>query len=470
LLGQNFWEIFDVEYDLGRGAIRLFKTNNCSHTSLAYWLKSGQQYSEIDIEHATNFRPWTLGIGYLNGKKIRMVFDSGAETSLLSKQAAARAGIKLDSEGVQFMGYTHGTGRGVAKTYVARFSSFKIGEGEEIQNARLRIANVDFGFTDMLLGADFFLSHRIFVSNHEHKLFLSYSGGPVFDLSKHHDAAEAGEGDEAQTAANPTDAGQSSDASEVAREGSALVARGDFAAGLPLLSKAIAIDPKDPEYYYQRGNAYWAEKRADLALSDFDEVIKLNESFLPAYIPRAELQLAKQNSSAALADLNTVDRLAPKQADLRFSLALVYRRIDHMSEAIQQYDLWIENHSVDSRMMSALEGRCFSRAMQNQDLSAAMKDCDVALAGSDKSNSAYPNLWVDRALVRVRMGDYDKAISDCNDALKKSPKHAMALYVRAIAEARKNRKAESEADLAAARQLMPAVGQGLERYGYAISP
>jgi len=37
---------------------------------------------------------------------------------------------------------------------------------------------------DMLLGADFFVSHRVFVANKEHKLFLSYNGGPVFNLSQ----------------------------------------------------------------------------------------------------------------------------------------------------------------------------------------------------------------------------------------------------------------------------------------------
>ena len=475
LLGQNLLEIFDVEYDLGHGAVRLFKTNHCSHSLLAYWLKSGDAYSVMEIEPSTRVRPWTIGVAYLNGQKIRIAFDSGAENSLLSKQAAARAGIKLDSEGVQFAGYVRGVGRGSIKSYTARFSSFKVGDGEEVKNARLRISDNDFGFTDMLLGADFFVSHRIFVSNKEQKLFLSYSGGPVFDLTKHHESPQASEGEdiadagnpaEAVTAADATSSAASSDAAEVARQGSALIARGDFAAGLPLLSKAITINPKEPEYYYQRGNAYWADKRADLALADFDEVIKLNEAFLPAYIPRAELQLAKENSTAALVDLETVDRLAPKQADLRYSLALVYERIDHMPEAIQQYSLWIDNHPDDSRMVAALGSRCFSRAMQNQDLPDAMKDCDKALSRGDKSNPAYSNLWVDRALVRIRMGEYDKAIADCNDAVKKAPKNATALYVRAVVEARKNKKAESEADLSAARQIAPKAGHRLEKYGF----
>ena len=36
----------------------------------------------------------------------------------------------------------------------------------------------------MLLGADFFLSHRILVSNSQHKLYFTYNGGPVFQLDR----------------------------------------------------------------------------------------------------------------------------------------------------------------------------------------------------------------------------------------------------------------------------------------------
>jgi hypothetical protein len=39
------------------------------------------------------------------------------------------------------------------------------------------------GDFDMLLGADFFLSHHILISNSQHKLYFTYNGGPVFDLT-----------------------------------------------------------------------------------------------------------------------------------------------------------------------------------------------------------------------------------------------------------------------------------------------
>jgi predicted aspartyl protease len=154
LLGQNLLEMFDVEYDLVSGAIRLFRTEGCEHALLAYWLKPGQDYSSMQIDAIDPANPHTLGVAYINGQSIRVAFDTGAFTSLLSTKAAARAGIKPDSEGVVEAGYSGGLGRGRVKTYIARFASFKIGDSEEIKNARLRIADIDLRFADMLLGAE----------------------------------------------------------------------------------------------------------------------------------------------------------------------------------------------------------------------------------------------------------------------------------------------------------------------------
>ncbi len=79
---------------------------------------------------------------------------------MLSLKAAERAGVKPDSPGVVDAGYGQGIGGHWSKQYIAPFASFKIGDGEEIKNARLRISDVDLGDADMLIGADFFVSHH----------------------------------------------------------------------------------------------------------------------------------------------------------------------------------------------------------------------------------------------------------------------------------------------------------------------
>jgi len=183
LLGQNFLVNWNVEYDLAKGAIRLFRDTDCSKQFLAYWvLQTQQPYTVTNIEKVSPRYPHAIGHAYINGQKISVMFDSGAYQSVLSLKAAARAGVKVDSPGVIEGGLTGGSGRNMVMSYIAPFASFKFADGEEIKNARLRVADLDIGIAEMLIGADFFLSHRIFIANNQGKLYFTYNGGPVFDL------------------------------------------------------------------------------------------------------------------------------------------------------------------------------------------------------------------------------------------------------------------------------------------------
>lgn len=200
LLGQNVLHLGDVEYDLAGGMVRLMESSDCGNAVLAYWATgTSTPYSVITMQGAEGWDGETLGtrlgrakqiylhtIGtaFVNGASIRVMFDSGAPYSILTLKAAARAGIKPEDPGVVRAGVIHGIGSGTAQTYLAPVSSFKIGD-EEIRNTRLRLGDIDLSgsHADMLLGADFFLSHRIYVANAERKLFFTYNGGPVFNLS-----------------------------------------------------------------------------------------------------------------------------------------------------------------------------------------------------------------------------------------------------------------------------------------------
>jgi tetratricopeptide (TPR) repeat protein/predicted aspartyl protease len=477
LIGQNFLHHWDVEYDFSKGVVRLFKPDGCRKANMAYWLTSGQTHSEMEIEEVTHAGMHTIGVGYVNGQRIRVMFDSGAYTSVLSLRAAERAGIKTDSPGVVEAGYSRGLGRGMVKNYIATASSFKIGDGEEIKNARLRISASDLPDADMLLGSDFFVSHHIFVANSQRKLYLTYNGGPVFNLTKTISATTA------QAAEAPKDEGtkdeapddhqaraapeEQADPDALARRGEASAARHDFEHALADLSKAVELRPEEPEYLFQRALIYRQSGQAALALADLDHVLTLNQDFLRAYMPRAEIRLHERNVDGAVADLDAVDRLAPKQADLRFELAERYETVNRFSQAIAQYDLWIQNHPVDSKMAMALGLRCRASAIADEGLAAGLADCNRALSIADKKNPNYGHLFENRALLELRQANNDKAIADFDAALKTTPKNAFALYGRGIAKKRKNRTAEGEADMAEAVKIAPHVAAPFSARGLA---
>ena len=474
VLGQNLLQRFDVEYDLAHGAIRLFKTEGCSKALLAYWNAPGQAYSVLGINGIDPHDPHTTGDAYVNGKEIRVMFDTGAYNSILSLKAAERAGVKVDSPGVVEAGFSSGAGRGRVKSYLAHFDSFKIGDSEEIKNTRLLIGDIGISDDGMLLGSDFFVSHRIFVSNREHKMFITYNGGPVFNLKVQSVTAPppggtAAPDTSAQVAPGVASPGADAprDAAGFARRGAGFAARRDFALALADLSKACELEPDEPEYFYRRALVYLQTGAVPPALADLDHALKMREDFLPAYLPRAEIHLQQKDLAAANADFDAVDRLAPKQADLRLELANIYARLEKFPASIAQYDLWIDSHADDVRLVSALGGRCLAYALENRDLSQALNDCGKALRRGDKHYPEYGSLYADRGMVYLRQGNYDKAISDFNDALKLSPKSARALYGRGVAEARKNATQQSEADVAAARSIAPQLPEHYERLGIA---
>lgn len=488
VLGQNLLQKFDDEYDLVHGAVRLFKSQGCGKSVLAYWAKPGESYSVVNIYAIDLHDPHTIADASVNGKTIRVVFDTGAYRSILSLKAAERIGVTPNSPGVEESGYTYGFGRKMVKSYLARFESFKIGDSEEIKNMRLRIGELDMDGIDMLLGADFFISHRIFVSNQERKAFITYNGGAVFNLSRGAASATPPAAPDAQAGAGQPGAGPTqnaaasgveapaapvaspdapTDAPGFARRGEGFAARRDLAHALADLSKACELKPDDPEYFYQRALLYLQTGDANSALTDLNRVLKLKEDFLPAYLPRAEIYLHEKNMDAAQVDLASVDRLAPKQADLRLTLGHVYARLDNFSAASTQFGLWIDAHPEDARLVQALNSRCWVRAVQDQDLNLGLEDCSKALRRVDKHDVNTAQIYAHRGMVRIRQGDYDKAIADFNDALKLQAKYALALYGRGVAESHRNAAGAATADIAAARAIEPKLPDRYQRFGIA---
>jgi predicted aspartyl protease len=316
LLGQNFLHFADVEYDLGQGVVRLMKAEDCRKAFLAYWVGKSMPYSVIDLVPAPALSSGTtgktirlspaLGSASVNGTEIRVLFDTGAAQSILSLKAAARAGIKPESPGVVSAGASHGIGRSTFASYVAPFSSFKVGD-EEIKNTRLRIGDIDLPNADMLIGADFFLSHRIYVANSQNKLYFTYQGGPVFNLaggarSVPEPAAEASEQQPNQAAA------AIEDAADYGRRGAAYAARREFDQALAAVTRACELAPGNPEYIYERGMVHWHMRQPDAAMADFDQALKLKPDDLPALMARAALLLQRGDADLAVADLSVGDR------------------------------------------------------------------------------------------------------------------------------------------------------------------
>ncbi len=167
-----------------------------------------------------------------------------------------------------------GIGRQRVDSWLAPFKSFKIGD-EEIQNTRLRLGKIEVGTNDMVIGADFFLSHRVYISRSQHKVYFSYNGGPVFNLSQGPASPAAG----APPVLPPgTESAEPKDAASFARRGAASAARRDFTAAIADFTRAVELDPTEARYVHDRGLARLHNHQPLMAMLDFDQALKLSRT------------------------------------------------------------------------------------------------------------------------------------------------------------------------------------------------
>lgn len=203
-LGMDFFALYDVEIDPAHHTVKLFRPTGCESAKLAYWTKRYQAADMVaNITRPLNIEPYTvynfphINIRVsVNGHDMLAAIDPGYKDSSLSLTAAHTAGIDIDAapptESVPdvFDGYS-------SPARMATFDSIALGP-ETVAPAKLRIhsfnppagaapARTGSFLTrqrelgqDMVLGADFFLSHRVLISYSQNKVYFSPIEGQTY--------------------------------------------------------------------------------------------------------------------------------------------------------------------------------------------------------------------------------------------------------------------------------------------------
>jgi len=453
VLGRNILAVADTEYDLAHGIVRLVvPQGECGKTELAYWagdapvvrlpLVAGPDGSNTAIH--VNVR--------INGQDSLAMLDTGATRTSLTLQTARRAGMR-ESE----LTPTHragGAGEGLVRSWTGDVALFELG-GEKIGNSRLTIDDVKDANQDVLVGLDYFLSHRIYVSRLQRQVYVTWNGGPVFAMNR---AAESA--DDARYAARPQPVAPDN-ADALARRGAAALAAGNHARALEDLNRACELAPAMAECFASRANVHLALRDQRAALADLDRALTLAPSMAESRHLRARLLAAQDNRSGALADLGQLDAGLPPSHGLRADMGIQYAALGQTADALRQFDLWVGTHPQDARLASVLNERCWLRARRNLDLPLALRDCQQAVA-LDKDEASYQDSlgWT-----HLRLGDAARAKQAFDGAirLKRLP---FSLHGRGLALQQLGDAAAADADLAAARAAQPSIADDVRQAGF----
>lgn len=163
MLGQNILGMHDIEYDLSDGLIRLSKPDGCTGKDMAYWAQP-EQVRAISLEAPNGeLNRQTIGKISVNGVVLRAMFSTSESRTAISSASLRKLG----------------GGYGQATQQPIKADRIDIG-GEVRNDVALDVAPGGFGSpnenVDLVIGMDFFLTHRVYVSNGRKTLFFTANG------------------------------------------------------------------------------------------------------------------------------------------------------------------------------------------------------------------------------------------------------------------------------------------------------
>lgn len=225
------------------------------------------------------------------------------------------------------------------------------------------------------------------------------------------------------------------------------------------IDRALALEP-NVEAYIIRARITPKDQR-DAFLADIDKALALAPNDTFAYELRAERRRAWGQNDLAMADTEKALASWPESYSARHLRSTLNQDAGRYDLALKDLDVLIAREPDQAALYNE---RCWVRGLGNIELDKALVDCEAALKLSP-GNAA---ILDSRGFVKLRQGNLAGAITDYNAALKAAPDQAASLFGRGVAKRRQGAKAAGDLDLAAARKAQPDIEK--EFAGYGVTP
>lgn len=208
--------------------------------------------------------------------------------------------------------------------------------------------------------------------------------------------------------------------------------QGQHARAVADFGRALRLDPNNADALSERGAVHQDRGAFEIALRDYDAALAID--------PRNSIAVYRRDQA-------------------------VRGRVDAVREQLAQLTQLIAREPENA---AALNDRCWLRAINDEDYSAALADCNEALRLQPNA----PEILDSRGLVHLKRGEFDAALSDYEAALAAQPLRGHFLYGHGLALVRLGHAEAGQADLAAAEAAEPGVAVAYVGYGYlpAVAP
>ena len=233
---------------------------------------------------------------------------------------------------------------------------------------------------------------------------------------------------------------------------------GEYQKAIRHYTKAIELNPGEPEAYINRAAAYASTSEFDLSLRDLEASLALNPK-AEAYHNLGDIHFKQDNYEQAVQDYSMALELDHANTGAYLYRAHALRYLDHFNDAIRDYEAVL---AQDPTNAAAYLGMGIVRKLMG-DNDNAIRFFDKAL----KVDSKDPYIYLNRGGAWFAKGDIDSAERDFGKALELDPQYSYAYVTRGLILIGKGDLDGALQDLTSALQLEPDFAYSLSMRGLA---
>lgn len=179
----------------------------------------------------------------------------------------------------------------------------------------------------------------------------------------------------------------------------------------------IEVHPNKANAYRERGSAYSDKGLQQKAIDDYSQAIKLEPKNF-AFSEAGATYLLQGLGEKAIADYNQAVKLTPNCYSRYWSRAIAYNYLDRNQKAIEDCNQAIR---LEREQPLYSFGQCCMLAWTTT--KKLLADCNkaISLIFHNQYKYEYAKLYDQRAEVYRKMGNYSKALADCDKAISCEP-------------------------------------------------